>query len=119
MKYIGQTNNTLTCRVASIYRLGALETQPTSYWHAVGQTAGVVLKYGAGNLHGLSISAVSNNAAITLYDNTAASGTVIWASGSLGAQTLPFDVSLHNIPFSTGLTLVVATANAAVFVAYE
>lgn len=112
------TNSTLEVRVATIYRLGQFETQPISKLQ-VGTTAGLVLKYGSGNLHGVTISAVTQNSAITLYDNTAASGTVLWASGAMGAQTQPFDLEFHNIPFSIGLTLVIASANANVLVVYE
>jgi len=102
----------------SIARLGELSSQPTSKFQS-GITAGVVLKYGAGNLHGLTISNVTNTSVITLYDNTASSGTIIWSSGSMGAQTQPFDLELHDIPFSNGLTLVISGAASNVLVAYE
>lgn len=105
-------------RNAGVHRHGPLATQATSYYQA-GQTAGVVLKYGPGCVHGISLTGVQNNSVVTLYDNTAASGTILWASGSMGAGTAPFDVNMFNIPFNIGLTLVVATANSNVMVAYE
>jgi hypothetical protein len=111
-------NYALYCRAATIYRLGELMTQPISKYQS-GTTAGLVLKYGAGNLHALVISGVVNNSVVTLYDNTAASGTIIWASGSMGAQTTPFSLDFHLLPFSTGLTLVIATANCNATVIYE
>lgn len=114
----GVANVTLDIRVANIVRLGNLSTQPTSKFQS-GTTAGLVLKYGAGNIHGLIVSAIINNSVITLYDNTAASGTVIWASGAMGAQTQPFGLEFHDISFSTGLTLVISAANCNVLVAYE
>lgn len=112
------TSVTLTCRVATIRRLGNFETQPMSKYQA-GTTAGVVLKYGAGNLHGAVISGVVNNAVVTLYDNTAASGTVIFSSGAMTANTMPFGLDFHNLPFSIGLTLVISGANANATVIYE
>ena len=63
-------------------------------------------------------TSVSNNAVITLYDNVAAAGTVLWTSGSLPAITTPFSFDL-DVPFYTGLTLVVATANAGATITYE
>lgn len=111
-------NKTMLCRVATIYRLGNLETQPTSVYQA-GTTAGVICKYGAGNLHGLIISGIVNNAVVTLYDNFAASGTVLWSSGAMSANTTPFSIDFHNAPFSNGLTLVIGTANCNVLVIYE
>lgn len=93
-------------------------SNPMSYYQS-GITTGQILKYGAGNLHGLVISGVINNSVITLYDNISASGTIIWSSGAIGSQTQPFDLEFHNLPFSTGLTLVISGANSNVLVAYE
>jgi len=112
------TNVNITIRVSSIARLGNAQTEPTSVFQS-GTTAGLILKYGAGNLHGMVISAITQNSVITLYDNTAASGTVIWASGTMGAQTQPFGLEFHNIPFQNGLFLVISGANSNVLVAYE
>lgn len=113
-----ETDHTLECRVASIHRLGDLLTQPISYYQS-GTTAGVILKYGAGNLHGIAIGGTSNNAVVTLYDNTAASGTTVWASGTMGSNTVPFSVDLKGLPFSIGLTLVISGAAANATVIYE
>lgn len=112
------TSVLLTCRVATIRRLGSFSTQPTSRYQA-GTTAGIVLKYGPGNLHGIMITNVSANAVVTLYDNTAASGTILMSTGTMGALTQPFDLELHDIPFAIGLTLAITGANATVTVAYE
>lgn len=109
---------TLQCWATNTSRLGREQTSPRSYRQS-GTTAGVVLKYGPGQLHQVNVSAVSNNATITLYDNTAASGTVLWTSGAMGTNTTPFTVDLHEIPFETGLTIVIATANCDCVVAYE
>jgi hypothetical protein len=106
-------------RTAHIARLGQLVTQPVYYNFAVGQTAGVVLKYGPGNVRGIAINSVSNNAVVTLYDALASTGAVLWTSGSMGALTTPFDINLQDAAFTVGLTLVVATANAGCTVVYE
>lgn len=47
------------------------------------------------------------------------SGTIIWSSGSMGANTVPFSIRFDSLSFFTGLTLVIATANCNVTVIYE
>jgi len=113
-----QNNNKLILRNAGIHRLGQLVTQPT-YKYQSGTTAGVICKYGAGNLLGISVSGVANNSVVTLYDNTAASGNIIWSSGAQGANAVPFSINFYGLPFSVGLTLVIAAANSTVTVIYE
>lgn len=112
------TDHTLVCRIAGIRRLGQLLSQPSSKYQA-GQTAGVVLKYGTGNLHGIAVSGVVVNSVITLYDNTAASGTILWSSGSMSANSTPFFIDFKGIPYFTGLTLAITGANSNAMVAYE
>lgn len=112
------TNVTLSCRVLGIARLGLSLTSPISKYQA-GTTAGVICKYGAGALHSIAVSGVANNSVVTLYDNTAASGTVLWSSGTMGANAVPFSVSLEGVPFDTGLTLVISGANSNATVIYE
>jgi hypothetical protein len=114
-----QTSNTLSCRVASIRRLGQLFTQPTSYYFAIGTTAGVNLKLSAGNLHGIVISGAVNNTTITLSDSTsgATPPIFVWTAGS--SSTQPYSIDFKGIPFFTGLRLTVAAQNASVTVIYE
>jgi len=116
------SNNTLTCRVASIRRLGQLLTQPTSKYQS-GTTAGIVCKYSSGNLHSIIISGVVSGSVVTLYDGTSTAGTIIWASGSMTignqATNLPFTLDFKGLPFSNGLFLVIATQNSNVTIVYE
>lgn len=114
----GTTSGSWVFHAAVVIREGRYETTPESYFQS-GTTAGLVLKRGGGALRRLVVSNVSNNAVITLYDNTAASGTIIWASGSMGAQTQPFDVTLEGVPFDNGLTLVISGATCNVVTIYE
>lgn len=101
----------------AVARQGKLATSPSSKYQT-GQTAGLILKYGAGTTHGLAISGVVNNSVIILYDNTAASGTVLWSTGTMGAQTQPFYIQLV-APFYIGLTLAITGAASNVTVQYE
>jgi len=78
-----------------------------------------VLKRGPGAIHKVLIGDTANNAVITLYDNTAASGTVLWSSGAMPANATPFAMDFGNMPFYTGLTLAVTGAAANVAVVYE
>jgi hypothetical protein len=90
-----------------------------SYYHAAGTTAGVTLKVGPGNIHHAIVSQISNNSVVTLYDNTAASGTVIWTSGAMTANANPYTLEFDDIPFSNGLTFAVTGANCSVVWIYE
>ena len=112
------TNQLLYCRVLSIARMGPLTTQPTSKLQA-GTVAANVCKYGAGNVHGLILSAIASNSVVTLYDNTTNSGTVLWSSGSLPLKSEPFELNMYDIPFSIGLTLSITVASSNVLVVYE
>lgn len=114
-----QTNHTLECRVASIRRLGQLLTQPTGYYFALGQTAGVQLKIGAGNLHSLIINGVVNNSTITLADSTSAGTPALFVHTAGATATGVVSIDFKGIPFFSGLRLIVATQNASVTVIYE
>jgi hypothetical protein len=64
------------------------------------------VKSGTGRLHTITIGETAAGA-ITIYDNTAASGTIIAVlKASIVEQTLIFDVK-----FTTGLTIVTAGAS--------
>jgi hypothetical protein len=113
-----QTNHTLEVRVASIRRLGQLLTQPTSYYFAAGQTAGVNLKLSAGNLHSLILSNVVDGSVITISDSTSAATPVIFKVTALSTQVvLPID--FKGIPFFFGLRLTITTQNCSAVVIYE
>lgn len=114
----GTESGSVTMWNAILERIGRPLTEKTSYYHATGQEAGEILKRGSGVIHSLEISSVSVNSVVTIYDNTAASGTIIWASGTMPAITAPFSVKL-DLPFWTGLTLVVATADCSLVAIYE
>jgi hypothetical protein len=96
------SNNTLSCRVASIRRLGQLDTQPTSKYQS-GTTAGVICKYSPGNLKGVVIGNILASSNVTIYDGTTTGGTVLWSSGAMDKTTAPFSLDFHEIPFYTGL----------------
>ena len=78
-----------------------------------------MLKIGSGILHSIAVSGVANNSVVTLYDNTAASGTVLWSSGAMAANTVPFSIGLQGVTFFTGLTLEITAANSNATVSYE
>ena len=98
----GSTSDlTMTIRSAVAQRLGKFETQP-KYTHIT--TAGTyLLKNTAGTLHKITI----NNAGgtlLTIYDNTAGSGTVI---GVINTPAQANPVTLHyDLVFQVGLTIV-------------
>jgi hypothetical protein len=118
---INTTNNTdidLQCVGALIARQGELHTGRAIYAQS-GTVAAQVLKYGAGILHGAIFGDVTAGSVITIYDNTAASGTVLFASGSMEKKVNPFHVDFFGTPFSIGLTLTIATQDSNVTLVYE
>lgn len=72
------------------------------------------VKAGSGLLHAVCVNTVAATETITIYDNTAASGTKI---GTITAATYGCDV--FDVAFTTGLTLVTATAAGDITVSYQ
>jgi hypothetical protein len=112
------SNVDLQVRLATIARFGIPDVQPDGYFQQ-GLTAGVILKYGPGELKSIILSGVQNNAVVTLYDNTAASGKIIWSSGAMGAQTIPFPVPGDNEAFNNGLFLTITGAAANAWIHFD
>lgn len=116
----GSISNVLMyVRVASIRRLGPANTQPTSYYHASGQTTGVTLKQGSGNLHSIVFGGAANNAVVTLADSASGANNPIWVYSATGALAAPVSIDFKGLPFHNGLRLIVSTGNAALTVVYE
>lgn len=101
----GNTPNT----AAWLVQLVAAATGGYSFSHIAANTAGTTVKSGAGTLHSVTINtAGASSNVLTLYDNTAASGTVIAIIDTTTVRTLVFDAA-----FATGLEAVLATGTAA------
>lgn len=98
-----QSNNTITARALAVARLGAASTE--SIYKNISSNATNVLKYGAGRLHRIIVNNPTNNA-ITVYDNTAGSGTII-ATIDPDTGSTPFTLE-YQCPFFVGLTIVTA-----------
>lgn len=84
-----------------------------------GTTAATIIKHDIGNLHEITITAVSNNAQIILYDNIVASGKMLFDSGAMGSQTTPISLSMGGVHFNIGLTLVISGAAANCLVVWD
>lgn len=106
----GTTNYNLNIWVATISRLGKLETDPM--YNYISGTSTNLLKSGAGNLH--SIIVTDNVGTLTIYDSLTAGGTQI---AVIDAAKVIGSIEFH-VPFSNGLTVVSAT-NAKCTVVYE
>ncbi len=113
------TNVGLYTRSLTIKRLGTLLTQPTSkYQSGTTAAAGVICKYGAGNLHQLIISGITTNGSVvTVYDGLSNNAPVIF-SGTFQANT-NWSWDFKGIPFYNGLTIVIATQNCNATIIYE
>lgn len=75
-----------------------------------------VVKTGAGILHTITFNKPVATGVVTVYDNTAASGTVL---ATITVPASPQPVTLHyDAVFTTGLTVVTATAAQDITVTY-
>jgi hypothetical protein len=97
----GTTSGTLHVWAASILRLGRDLTAPR--FARITTAATATLKSGAGTLHRITLND-PRGTLITIYDNTAGSGTVI---GVINAPATANPLTLHyGVDFQTGLTIV-------------
>lgn len=80
----------------------------------ISTTTTTVVKSGAGILHAITINTTAA-AAITVYDNTAGSGTAI---ATIAASPVIGSTFLYDVSFSTGLTIVTA-GNSNITVSYR
>ena len=108
------TNNSFEILVASVVRFGELQTNP-QYYHLSGNAATHILKYGAGVLQKIVFNNTSGTS-ITIYDNTAGSGTVI---GIITTTATAIGAWEYNVPFSNGLTLVTVGNSLDATIVYE
>lgn len=75
-----------------------------------------VVKSGAGILHSIVFNGPVATGAVTIYDNTAGSGTKI---GTITVPASPQPVTLiYDVNFTVGLTIVTATAANDITVSY-
>lgn len=112
------TNVSFYVRNATIVRFGISEIEPDSAF-IQGLNAGQNLKNTPGNLHGVTISGVTNNAVVTLYDNTTATGTILWTTGAMSNNTVPLDYQMNKIAFNVGLSIAITGAACNALVKYE
>jgi len=78
-------------------------TFETSY---ISTATTTTIKTGKGKLHSITVGETAAGA-ITIYDNTAASGTII----SVLKSSVPEQTFVFNAVFRTGLTIVTAAAS--------
>ena len=118
---VGPTS--IVCWGATILRLGRDVTRPVSWFgQRVGANLSANLKLGPGVIHSITFSNIKNNSVVTLYDNTTASGTVIWSSGvfdkPVQSNNFPFTLNISGVYF-TALSIALTGADISAFVIYE
>ena len=116
----GTASATLQLGMLAISRLGKLESAPKSFFTS-STSSGTVLKNGPGILHTINLTNFADSTVVTIYDNVAASGTVIWTytcSAENPGNIPPTTVNVE-IPFFLGLTVVISTAAMGFGVTYE
>ena len=84
------------------------------YTNITGQ-ATTTVKSGSGVLHTICVNTAAATETITIYDNTAGSGTKI-GTATVYASTNP--CLTYDIYFATGLTIVTATASSDLTISY-
>jgi hypothetical protein len=110
------TNSTILVRVATITRLGKLETAPI-YKNITGVNSSQILKYGAGMIHTLIVGTPVNNATIAVYDNVTGTGNLI-SLLTLPNSATPTTLDFH-VGFGTGLNIVPSSTSLNITVVYE
>jgi len=106
---------------ASVSRYGTPISQAKTTFQQ-GLTAGRILKLGVGSIHRLVVSGVVNNSVVSLYDGTSTAGILLWSSGAMTNQTVPFNVDFDGsggTAFNTGLFLTITAQNSNCFIKYE
>jgi hypothetical protein len=115
------TSVTLTCRTATIYRLGRLTT--ATIWRNIhGANAGTQLKLGSGTLHSVTVNGWVNGTIISLYDATSTTNPIALIVPTAGTQPTiqPFSLPFPNgLDFYTGLYVVTANASTDVTISFE
>lgn len=112
------TNVVMKSRLGTIARFGISEAQREGFFQQ-GLTAGTTLKIGPGDLHSIILSAITNNANITLYDSITAAGTVLFSTGTMPPNTIPLMLDLGGINFNNGLTLAITGAAANALIVFD
>ncbi len=77
------------------------------------------VKAGAGTLHSIVINKTAATGVITIYDNTSATGTLIGTITMPAAVLASQIVLTYDVSFTTGLTIVTATAAQDITVTYR
>ena len=91
--------------------------QSWQYKNITAITTGTLVRTGKGVLHAITLNKPVATSVITVYDNTAASGTVI---GTITVPASPLPVTLmYDVNYSTGLEIVVATAASDITIAFS
>jgi hypothetical protein len=82
-----------------------------AYLNITAATAGTVVKAGPGQLFAINLQNMAIGSVLTVFDNTAASGTKI-ATYTQGAAALVSPVTLfYDLKFNIGLTIVTTNTN--------
>ena len=96
------------------------QTLPYSYsYKNIAATGTTVVKAAPGTLRAIIVNSALITAAITIYDNTAGSGTVIASYAFAAAVTSPLPAVVYDVVAGTGITIVGATANCNITVIYK
>jgi hypothetical protein len=106
----------LAVRVATIYRLGKIETAPQ--WKNFNTTAvtASVLKRGPGRLHRVTFNTIPNSTVVSLYDAITATNPICIMNPPNG--TMPFAMDF-GLDFYTGLCITTTPNACDVTVIYE
>lgn len=79
--------------------------------------ATTVVKSGSGVLHSITFNKPVATEVVTIYDNTAASGSAVIGTITIPASPQPVTL-IYDAAFATGLTILTATASSDITVTY-
>lgn len=100
----------LYVRVSTISRLGPSKTRP-KWWRQAADTAGLILKYGPGTLHGVTLnSAGTNPSTLSIYDDVAVVAGNLMAVINTNNANLAFQpFGIDGLDFYNGLFIVASS----------
>ena len=109
--YRGATSASNATGITPVSTTSPLPVENNYSFNNIASATTTVVKSGAGFLHSITINKHVLAGVITIYDNTAASGTTI-ATITEGAALLtdPPITAVYDIAFSTGLTILTSAA---------
>lgn len=112
--HVGLSNITIPKEIHNVSR----PYVPEKFYQS-GIVSEILIKQRSGQLVGMILSKIENNAQVKLFDGSVSGGELLWDSGAMENKTIPFHIAFYDLPFEDYLSLSVETASADVLLIYR